>query len=67
MTIQRKVGEQMSFTGGAEDTPLVTVSKFIRPFSLHHGDKMLTIEQNGVCILLSPETMKAILHWAESK
>lgn len=37
MTIRRKLGEQMSFTGGAEG------------------------------VLLSPETMKAILHWAESK
>jgi hypothetical protein len=59
----RKVGERCAFSGGAEHTPIVRVVRFQEPRSLHNGDKSLAIIQNGQTVLVSPETMKAILDW----
>jgi len=61
----KKFGETMLFSGGAEDTPLVSVGHFVQPGSLHHGDCSLVISQGSQMIRLSPETMKAILKWYE--
>jgi hypothetical protein len=62
-TIGRPVGESMSFSGGAEETPTVRVVKYFCPGSLHHGEKTLVISQEGESIVLSPGTMQAILEW----
>ena len=64
--MNRKLGDQMSFTGGAEHTPKVTVARW--PVTgMHYGDRTFLIEQEGHIIFLSPETMKAILQWYEDK
>jgi len=60
----RQVGDMMSFSGGAEVTPTVTVQRFVMPGSFHNGDVNFRIHnQAGQTIHLSPETMKAILEW----
>jgi hypothetical protein len=53
----------MSFTGGSEVTPTVTVARYVMPGSLHNGDVTLRIDQYGRYVYLSPETMKEILKW----
>lgn len=69
--IKRKVGERISITGGAEQTPTVIVDQFNEPGSLHNGDKTLLIVQGDrtarVAVTLSLETMKQIITWAESE
>jgi len=68
MTIKRNLGERMMFSGGAEETPLVSVGSFSMPGSLHDGDKNLMISQGkGKTVRLSVETMKAIIAWAEKE
>ena len=62
-TMPRQVGDTMSFSGGAEVTPTVTVQRFVMPGSLHHADVNFRIHQGDRYIYLSPETMKAILEW----
>lgn len=67
--IKRSVGENSLFTGGAEDTPHVSVYTFRCPGSLHDGDKTLRISQNSgtQVVSLSIETMKKIIEWAEKE
>jgi hypothetical protein len=63
MKINKAVGECMLFSGGAEDTPCATVSVYRSPGSLNNGKKTLDIEQNGVKISLSLETMAAMIEY----
>lgn len=69
--ITRKLGEKMVFTGGAENTPMVTVGFFVASESLNHEEKNLRIRQfneetgKEEMVVLSPETMREILRWAE--
>lgn len=78
MPIKRKVGDKMSFTGGAENTPTVTVARFQSPDSLNTGELQLRIKQeqprrdnySGCAyetVCLSLETMKEIIEWAEKE
>lgn len=62
----RKQGETMMFTGGAEPTPSVEVTRFQAHGSMNDGKPTLKITQ-GVegYVLLSPDTIKAILAWYE--
>lgn len=62
----KRQGETMLFSGGAECTPKVVVSRYYDPVSLHNGDVNFKIEQNGSMVALSPETMRAILKWYDS-
>ncbi len=65
-TILQPLGASMGFTGGAEETPFVTVVRFIQPGSVHHNDKVLFIKQDETShIRLSVQTMKDIIAWAE--
>ena len=58
----------MTFTGGAEVSPTVQVSRFVSPLSLHHGNPTFLIKQGeDRFVFLSPETMKAILKWYEGE
>ena len=68
----------MTFTGGAEVSPTVQVSRFVSPLSLiRKSDPLrrrilellrLLIEQGeDRFVILSPETMKAILKWYEGE
>lgn len=78
----------MTFTGGAEVSPTVQVSRFVSPLSLHQEsriaviatvskrsnhleillDALLLIKQGeDRFVILSPETMKAILKWYEGE
>lgn len=59
----KKVGDSCSFTGGAEETPKVTVEQYRKPGSMQDGDLTLKIEQNGQTVCLSPGTMLDILTW----
>jgi hypothetical protein len=64
----QKIGSTMTFTGGAEASTTVQVSRCASPLSLHHGDPTFLIEQGEVrFVILSPETMKAILKWYEGE
>jgi hypothetical protein len=63
MKIILPYNETMGFTGGAEDTPIVTVGMYVAPGSMNHGEKHFIIKQNGQTIRLSPDTMQAILKW----
>lgn len=71
--IKRSLGEKMYFTGGAENTPMVTVGFFNAPLSLNHGEKNFRIRQfnpetrREEMVILSMETMRAILQWGEEK
>lgn len=62
----KNLHDKMMFTGGAEATPTVQVVKFRCPGSLHSGDRALIIEQEGESVMISPETMQAILDWYHS-
>ena len=71
----RELGSKMGFTGGAEPTPFVTVTSFNAPGSMHHGDTTFMISHDppredgtitGSGIMVSPETMRAILAWYEN-
>ncbi len=66
----KKFTDSMLFTGGAEPTPIVVVSKFSQPGSLNNGEPTLIIRQEVsgyvVEVTLSPETMKSIIAWYES-
>jgi len=59
----KKIGDSCSFTGGAEETPKITVQRYRKPGSLQGGDLTLKIEQNGQTVCLSPGTMLDILAW----
>jgi hypothetical protein len=63
MKIAKKVGEKMMFSGGAEHTPTATVRRYKSPYSLHNGEKHLDIEQDGVRITLSLDTMMAMIQY----
>jgi hypothetical protein len=65
--VSRKLGESIHFTGGAEVTPRVEVSRFYSPDSLNHMDKTLNIQQGHAMVQLSPATLKAIIEWWENK
>jgi hypothetical protein len=65
----RKVGDRMAFSGGAEDTPIVQVTRFISDgfeSSMNDGDTTLQIHQGNKMIQLSPETIQDILDWYKS-
>lgn len=65
----RKVGDRMAFTGGAEDTPIVQVSRFISDgfeSSMNDGDITLEIHQGNQKVQVSPETIQSILNWYKS-
>ena len=56
----------MMFTGGAEPTPSVEVVNYRSPSSMNDGKPTFKITQGmGDIILISPDTMKAILAWYE--
>ena len=59
----KKVGDSCSFTGGAEETPKITVERYRKPGSLQSGALTLKVEQNGQTVYLSPGTMLDILTW----
>ena len=65
----KQIGDKMLFSGGAEETPRVEVVQWINSGSLHDGDLTFVISQGEgpgrTSIVLSPETMKAILKWYE--
>ena len=59
----RSLNESMSFTGGAEVTPTVRVVRFQCPGSLNNAQPSLLIEQGDHAVMVSPETLRAILDW----
>jgi hypothetical protein len=59
----RKIGEVMLFTGGAETTPRVEVIQYHTRGSLNSGNTSFLISQDGKEVVLSPETLAAILQW----
>jgi hypothetical protein len=59
----RNLNERMSFTGGAEVTPTVSVVHFRCPGSLNNNQPSLRIEQEDQAVTVSPETLRAILKW----
>lgn len=59
----RSQGESMGFSGGAEVTPIVKVTRFRAPGTMHDNDPTLQITQGNQSIQLSPGTMQAILAW----
>jgi len=59
----RKYGERMSFSGGAENTLSVQVSRHNCPGSLHDGDITLRITQGEEQVHISPDTFQSILDW----
>jgi hypothetical protein len=65
----QKIGSTMTFTGGAEVSPTVQVSRFVSPLGrFHYGDPTFLIKQGeDRFVILSPETMKAILKWYEGE
>lgn len=68
--INRKIGDSMAFTGGAEITPVATVSRYYMPGSMNNGDKVFEITQETSrgtvqTVMLSPQTMEAILKWGK--
>lgn len=65
--MSRKLGESIHFTGGAEVTPRVEVTRFYSPNSMNHQEKTLMIQQGHAAVQLSPATLKAILEWWENK
>ena len=63
----KKSGEMMCFTGGAEASPLVKVGKYHCAGSVNDGKPSLYIAQGEKdVVILSPETMQAILEWYKS-
>lgn len=59
---------KMAFTGGNETTPVVEVVRFhnpgfIGPSMARGGSRALIIEQDGESVMISPETLQAILDW----
>lgn len=64
MKIRKKVGSQMSFTGGAEDnTPTVFVVR-----SSRRKEKVFLIQEGkNPPVYLSSETMKSILKWGSKE
>jgi hypothetical protein len=58
----KKPGSAMLFTGGAGQTPKVTVDRYPVP-GIHFGDKVLRIEQGTAAIILDAKTFEAILEW----
>lgn len=65
--MSRKLGESITFTGGAEVSPKVEVTRFYAAGSLNHMDRTLHIQQGHAAVQLSPATLKAILEWWENK
>ena len=65
--MKRLVNECMSFTGGAEPTPTVTVVRYRCPGNLNNGEPSLLIEQGGRTVMVSPETLTAILNWYQGE
>jgi len=71
--IKRELVVSIISTGGAETTVEVKVVQYCQPGSINDGGPTLLIVQNslsqGVLITnrvhISPETLKAILAWAE--
>jgi hypothetical protein len=59
----KSIGDSMSFSGGAETTPTVSVETYRCPGSMNDRDPTLRIFQENVSIVLSPATMQAILDW----
>ena len=59
----RDLNERMMFSGGAEETPTIQVVRFRCPGSMNDGNRSLFIEQAGESVMISPETMQAILDW----
>jgi hypothetical protein len=62
--IKKPIGERRLFSGGAEPTVRVIVSRFSAHGSLNDGEKNLILEQ-GQSVAISVETLKAIIAWAE--
>ncbi len=60
--IKREIGDCRIFTGGVETSPIVTVMRYTELC-----DKALHIEQDSGGVLVSVETLKAIIAWAEKK
>jgi hypothetical protein len=58
----KNFGEKVSFSG-AEKPVKVLVSMTWDPGTTGHGEKVLTINQDGQSIQLSPQTMRDILIW----
>ncbi len=65
--IKRRLHETILITGGAEETPRITISKFNCPGSLNHGEKTMLIEQDGKRIQLSLQSIETIVAWARTK
>jgi hypothetical protein len=65
--MSKKLGDSMIFTGGAEQSPTAIVSKWNCPGSMHNGETTLKILSGATSIELSPDTMRAILAWYDSK
>jgi hypothetical protein len=65
--MSRKLGDSITFTGGAEVSPKVEVTRFYSPNSMNHMEKTLHIQQGHAAIQVSPATLKAILEWWENK
>jgi hypothetical protein len=59
----KNFGEKVSFSGAAEKPVKVMVAMAWDPGTPGHGEKLLTINQEGVSIQLSPQTMRDILTW----
>lgn len=70
--INRKIGETIVITGGAEISPQVTVTQHYMPGSLNNGDKSFEIVQETFrgsvqTVILSPQTIEAVLKWGAQK
>ena len=63
--MSKALGETMLFSGGAECTPKVTVSRFHMVGSLHNNEPALLIDTVQGRVLISPQTMKDIISWYE--
>lgn len=61
--LMRNLHDRMSFSGGNEATPTVEVVRFHRPGSMSGGERALIIEQEGDSVMVSSETLQAILNW----
>jgi hypothetical protein len=66
--INRHIGESMAFTGGAEIPPRATIIRYYMPGSTLNSDKAFEIIQETArgtvqTVILSPQTMEAILKW----
>jgi hypothetical protein len=66
-----KPAERCSISNGAEPTPTVEAGHYFCPGSMHDGDRTIKITQYNAysckeeSVILSPETMKAIIRWNE--